>query len=125
MIMIKLYGIPNCNTVKKAVDWLKQNDLPYEFHDYNKEGISTDKLKEWSLHFGWENILNKKGTTWQELSDEKKETIVSEGQAIKLMHEKISTIKRPIIEAEDQYLIRFNEDEYNEKLKQSKLDNKV
>jgi len=71
--MIKVYGIPNCNTVKKAIDWLKQNKLDFEFHDYKKKGISKEKLQEWSKHFGWENILNKKGTTWAKLSEEEKD----------------------------------------------------
>lgn len=115
--MINVYGIPNCNTVKKAVDWLKENNLDYEFHDYNKSGITKDKLSEWSKYFGWENMLNKKGTTWQELDDEEKKKVVNEKEDIKLMLNKTSAIKRPIIEANGKYLIRFNEEEYKSLLK--------
>jgi arsenate reductase (glutaredoxin) len=114
--MIKVYGIPNCNTVKKAIDWLKQNNLQYEFHDYKKLGITKDKLKEWSKHFGWENVLNKKGTTWAELTNEEKAVVTNEKAAINLMVDKTSSIKRPIIEANGKYLIRFNEEEYKDVL---------
>lgn len=114
--MIKVYGIPNCNTVKKAIDWLNRNNLSYEFHDYNKQGITQDKLKEWSKHFGWETILNKNGTTWRELPEEIKESVTSEKKAIEIMSDKTSTIKRPIVEANDKYLIRFNEEEYTKVL---------
>jgi arsenate reductase len=55
--MIKVYGIPNCNTVKKAIDWLKEHNVEYEFHDYKVKGITATKLKQWTKHFGWENIL--------------------------------------------------------------------
>lgn len=114
--MIKVYGIPNCNTVKKATDWLKQNKLPYEFHDYKKLGITKEKLKEWCNYFGWETVLNKKGTTWQALSDEEKQAVTNQKSAIKLMVEKTSIIKRPVIEANGKYLLRFNEEEYSEVL---------
>jgi arsenate reductase (glutaredoxin) len=110
--MIKVYGIPNCNTVKKAIDWLNQNKLSYEFHDYKKKGVTKDKLQEWSKHFGWENILNKKGTTWAKLTDEQKEEINSEKKVIDYLTENSSAIKRPIIEASGQYLIRFDEQQY-------------
>src|SRR3954471_17937716 len=60
-----VYGIPNCNTVKKAVDWLKHNETTFEFHDYKKKGITAEKLKKWSKELGWEALVNKKGTTWR------------------------------------------------------------
>lgn len=97
--MIKVYGIPNCNTVKKAIVWLEQNGLTYEFHDYKKKGITKKKLLEWSKHCGWENILNKKGTTWAQLSDEEKEEINTENRATDYLLENTSSIKRPVIEA--------------------------
>ena len=110
--MLKVYGIPNCNTVKKALDWLKQNNLQYEFHDYKKKGITKDKLLEWSAYFGWQNILNTKGTTWAQLSEEEKQKINTEKKAIAYLTENTSAIKRPIIEAGGKYLVRFNEEEY-------------
>ena len=109
---MKVYGIPNCNTVKKALDWLKQNNLPYEFHDYKKEGVTKEKLKEWCDNFGWETVLNKKGTTWRQLTEEEKCAVKNQRAAIKLMVEKRSMIKRPVIESEGKLLIGFDEDEY-------------
>jgi arsenate reductase (glutaredoxin) len=114
--MIKVYGIPNCNSVKKAVDWLKANNLEYEFHDYKKKGITAAKLKQWSKHFGWENLLNKAGTTWKGLGEDDKNAVTSEAKAIQLMTANTSVIKRPIIETGDDYLVRFNEEEYAGKL---------
>jgi Spx/MgsR family transcriptional regulator len=115
----KVYGIPNCNTVKKAIDWLKENNIAFAFHDYKKKGITNDKLEEWSKHFGWEEVLNKKGTTWQKLTDEEKAAVKDEKTAIAFMAEKTSAIKRPIIEANGQYLIRFDEEKYKQALLKS------
>ncbi len=114
--MIKVYGIPNCNTVKKAIDWLQQNGLTYEFHDYKKKGITKEKLQEWSHYLGWENIVNKKGTTWVQLSDVEKEEISNENKAIDYLAENTSSIKRPVIEAKGKYLIRFDEKQYEDLL---------
>jgi arsenate reductase len=113
---IKVYGIPNCDSVKKALDWLKLHKLLYEFHDYKKQGISKGKLKEWSKHFGWENLLNKASTTWKGLSEEEQNAVKSEASAIKVMMENTSAIKRPVIEAGGKYLVRFNEEEYKKHL---------
>ena len=114
--MIKVYGIPNCNTVKKAMDWLKENDLQYEFHDYKKKGITADKLNEWSDYFGWENIINKNGTTWKGLDDQEKESVKDQKSSVTFLAEKTSAIKRPIVESNGNYLIRFDEQEYSKKL---------
>lgn len=111
-----LYGIPNCNTVKKVIDWFKQNKLDFTFHNYKTEGISKKKLKEWCKHFGWQNVLNTNGTTWRDLSDEEKALITNEKTAIAFMFENTSAIKRPIVEADDKYLIRFKEEEYKQAL---------
>ena len=67
--MIKLYGIPNCDSVKKAKHWLADNEVAYEFHDYKKLGAEKDTLKAWSKKVGWETLLNRRGTTWRKLSD--------------------------------------------------------
>jgi Spx/MgsR family transcriptional regulator len=114
--VIELFGIPNCNSVKKAIKWLKNNNVPYQFHDYKKEGITKKKLKEWCDYFGWEKVLNKAGTTWRELSEEEKNAVTTQQRAIDLMAEKTSSIKRPITEANGTCLIRFNEDEYRQVL---------
>ncbi|MCY7421954.1 MAG: Spx/MgsR family RNA polymerase-binding regulatory protein [Chitinophagaceae bacterium] len=110
--MIEVYGITNCNTVKKAVVWLKEHSLPYRFHDYKKEGITEGKMDAWCHYFGWENLVNKAGTTWKKLPDDVKATIVNQPSAIQLMLNQNSVIKRPVIEAGKKLLIRFNEEEY-------------
>ncbi|MDE3236032.1 MAG: ArsC family reductase [Bacteroidota bacterium] len=114
---ITVYGIPNCNTVKKAIDWLNEQALAFQFHNYKKEGITKTKLKEWSKIVGWETLLNKKGTTWRGLDAEKQAGIGSEKTAIDLMAEQCSIIKRPVIEINGQLaLVGFNEEEYKTKL---------
>lgn len=112
-----VYGIPNCNTVKKAIDWLKANDIPFEFHDYKKKGISPEKLKQWADGHGWEALLNRKGTTWRQLPDEIKLSVDNEEAALELMREKTSVIKRPVIEHGDLFLIGFDEEVYASQLK--------
>ena len=112
--MVKVYGIKNCNTVKKAVDWLSANNITYEFHDYKKLGITKRKLEEWTNYFGWENLLNRKGTTWNGLTDEEKKAATTKEGAIELMLSKTSSIKRPVVEANGKLLIRFDEQQYAE-----------
>ena len=109
--MIKIYGIANCDTMKKARKWLDRNNLDYEFHDYKKRGVPEKNLKQWVKKFGWETVLNKRGTTWRKLSDEIKNNI-DEVSAIKVMQDNNSAIKRPVIEKGDILLIGFKEDEY-------------
>jgi arsenate reductase (glutaredoxin) len=110
--MIDVYGIPNCNTVKKSLDWLRQNKIEFTFHDFKKEGVTQKKLKEWVKVFGWEKVLNKKGTTWRTLGPEVQQEITTQTGAIGLMMEKSSVIKRPVIEANGKYLLGFDEKEY-------------
>lgn len=109
--MIKLYGIPNCDTMKKARKWLETNNLKYEFHDYKKQGVPEKNLKLWVKTAGWEAVLNKRGTTWRKLDDETKNTI-DEASSIQAMIDNPSTIKRPVLENGKMLLIGFKEDEY-------------
>lgn len=109
---MKVYGIKNCNTVKKSLDWLKNNDSGFEFHDYKKLGISKGKLQEWSKELGWEKLLNKKGTTWRTLTADQQQKITDEKSAIELMIEKPSVIKRPVIESNGKLIVGFDEAEY-------------
>ena len=116
--MKTVYAIPNCNTVKKALDWLKDHKIAYEFHDYKKQGIANNKLTEWSKQIGWEALLNKKGATWRQLPKEIQETITSQKAAIPLMMEKTSIIRRPLIEENGKILVLgFDETEYKKALK--------
>jgi len=107
---MKIYGIPNCNTVKKTLDWFRLHEIDFEFHDFKKLGIDRLKLEEWSGHLGWEALLNKRGTTWKLLSPEIQNSITSKESAFKLMQEKVSVIKRPVIETGlDSVFLGFNE----------------
>lgn len=115
---MKIYGIPNCNTVKKTLDWFKLHHIDYEFHDFKKLGISNHKLEEWAEKLGWEVLLNKRGTTWKMLDAELQKSINSQAEAFKLMQEKPSIIKRPVIEAESGTIILgFNEEQLSELFK--------
>ncbi len=95
--MIILYGIPNCDTVKKARSWLDNKGLPYTFHDYKKAGIDAAKLSGWCDKMGWDTILNRAGTTFKKLPDEDKADLMQES-AITLMVAAPSMIKRPVVE---------------------------
>lgn len=113
-----IYGIPNCNTVKKTLDWFKLNKLDFEFHDFKKLGISETKLNEWSDQTGWEALLNKRGTTWKKLTADVQNSIDSKEAAFRLMQEKTSVIKRPVIETgKGQVFLGFNEDQLSELIK--------
>jgi arsenate reductase len=96
--MYKVYGIPNCDMIKKTTSWLQEHKLAFEFHDYRKEGISTEKLADWCKQKGWETIFNKRSTTWKELPASVQNTITNEKEAIKIMAEHTTIIKRPVIE---------------------------
>jgi arsenate reductase len=93
-----VFGIKNCNTVKSALDWLKKNNIEFEFHDYKSNGITDEKLKNWSKQVGWESLVNKRGTTWRQLGEKVQQRVEDAESAIELMKEKTSIIKRPLIE---------------------------
>ncbi|NRF38993.1 Spx/MgsR family RNA polymerase-binding regulatory protein [Pedobacter foliorum] len=113
-----VYGIPNCNTVKKAMTWLVENGFKSEFHDFKKKGITAEKLNEWCDTFGWEIMLNKKGTTWKKLSAEEQQEVNSKETAIKVLLMHNSAIKRPIVEVDGKaVLVSFNEENYQNILK--------
>jgi len=111
--MYTVYGIPNCNTVKKALNWLDEHNTTYRFHNYKKEGITAGKLKSWGQQVGWEILLNKKGSTWRGLDADTQATIINEKAAIELMAASTSIIKRPVIEKDDTIVtVGFDEKEY-------------
>ena len=118
MSTLKVYAIPNCNTVKKAIDWLKANKVTYEFHDYKKSGITSAILTNWCKQVGWEALVNKKGATWRLLTPEVQASITSQKAAIALMIEKTSIIKRPILEIDNKIIVLgFDEADYKKALK--------
>jgi arsenate reductase (glutaredoxin) len=104
--MIILYGIPNCDTVKKARNWLDGQGLPYSFHDYKKAGTDADKLGAWCGASGWETILNRAGTTFKKLPDSDKADL-TQTKAIALMLAQSSMIKRPVVEYSGGLLVGF------------------
>ena len=106
-----LYGIPNCDTVKKARTWLDAAALPYQFHDYKKSGIDAATLLAWCAEFGYEQVLNKKGTTWRKL-DPALHKDLDQDKAIKLMQQNTSLIKRPLLDTGTRRLLGFNQDSY-------------
>jgi arsenate reductase len=106
---LTLYGIPNCDTTKKAMGWLKKNKFDFSFHDYKQEGISKEKLEAWCNKLGWETIFNKRSTTWRELSDAEQKKVVDQSTAIKTMMQYNSIIKRPVIEYKTKLIVGFNE----------------
>lgn len=110
--MLQVYGIPNCDTMKKARRWLDDHAIEYEFHDYKKKGIDESLLRKWIDQVGWEILLNRRGMMWRKLDEAKKENI-DETSAIGIMLDTPSIIKRPVLVDENQnMLVGFKEDEY-------------
>ena len=107
-----VYGIPNCDTVKKTLDWFKANKINYEFHDFKKLGISPEKLQEWNERAGYEVFLNKKSTTWRDMEPAVKESIKTAPDALQLLEQKTSMIKRPVIEDDGFLFFGFDADVY-------------
>jgi arsenate reductase len=104
---VHLYGIRNCDTMKKALSWVSEHDIDYVFHDYKKEGVERSKLVEWCKAVGWKSLLNTKGTTWKKLTPEQ-QAVTAQGQAVVLMMENPSLIRRPVVEVQGQLLIGFD-----------------
>ena len=107
-----LYGIPNCDTVKKARAWLAGQGAAVTFHDYKKQGVPAERLDDWIQQVGWERLVNRQGTTWRKLDDATKAGVVDAASAMALMLAQASVIKRPVIERGGQVLlVGFNEAE--------------
>jgi len=110
-----VYGIKNCDTVKKALTWLKDNGVAYDFHDYKSKGVDEGKLRNWAGQVGWEALVNRKGTTWRQLDDAQKDAVRDEASAIALMKDKTSVIKRPLLEANGKVLsVGFDVETYTD-----------
>ena len=109
--MMTLYGIKNCDTVKKARHWLEDHGINYQFHDFRQDGLEQKQLQNWIKKLGWEALVNKRSTTWRNLS-EKEKTISNEQQAIKLLLGNLTLIKRPVVENKKIVLVGFKENEF-------------
>jgi arsenate reductase (glutaredoxin) len=112
--MYTVYGIANCNTVKKSIEWLNKHSILYQFHNYKKDGITATKLNAWCKQINWLELINKKGTTWKKLDASLQSSITNQKVAVQLMIEHTSVIKRPIIELNEKIIVvGFDEEEYS------------
>lgn len=110
-----VYGIKNCDTMKKAFAWLDGQKIAYEFHDYKKAGVPPAKLKAWAKQVGWEKLANTRGPTWRKIPEAKKAGL-DEARALALLEENTSAIRRPIVERGSTLLVGFDPDEYSKSL---------
>ncbi|MDX1598827.1 MAG: ArsC family reductase, partial [Marinobacter sp.] len=108
---MKIYGIKNCDTVKKARKWLEEQGVPYEFHDFRKDGLDGPLLSRLEQSVGWETLVNRRGTTWRKLPEDVRDTIDAQS-AHDIMLENPSIIKRPVVEHEGNVSVGFNADEW-------------
>ena len=115
---IIVYGIPNCDTVKKARAWLQEQGLPYRFHDFKKQGVPAERLPAWMAAVGWDRLLNRQGTTWRRLDPAVQGRVHDAASAAALMAEQPSVIKRPVVEwsgpSTDRVTVGFQADQWNE-----------
>lgn len=113
--LMQLFGIPNCNTVKKARNWLDANNVAYAFHDFKKQGIDEATINSWLSQYPWEKLINRAGLTWRGLDDATKSSITDNISATTLMQAKTSVIKRPILVKDGKILaLGFDENVYKE-----------
>ena len=112
---ITMYGIKNCDTIKKARDWLGDHGVAYDFHDYKAVGIDKARLQDWVDKLGWEVLLNRAGTTFKKLADAEKANIDAP-KAITLMQGQPSMIKRPVLDIDGELLVGFKPDAYQARL---------
>jgi arsenate reductase len=109
--MVTIYGIKNCDTMKKARAWLDGHGVAYDFHDYKAAGIDKATLQRWAKQAGWETLLNRAGTTFRKLDDASRQDL-DEAKAIALMCEQPSMIKRPVLDVDGRLLVGFKPDVY-------------
>lgn len=119
-----MYGIKNCDTIKKARKWLETNSHEYEFHDYREQGVNPVQLRNWVAESGLKTLVNKRSTTWRNLPDETKQIIdknqdqnEAETLAIHVMEDQPTLIKRPVLETTNGLIVGFNERSYKEAFK--------
>jgi len=111
--MLTIYGIKNCDTVKKTCRWLEDHGVDYQFHDFRQDGLDKNQLNGWLASLGWETLVNKRSTTWRNLSDKEKD-ISSNAQAAKLLLSNPTLIKRPVVEQNKTVFVGFKEDDFKQ-----------
>lgn len=109
-----LYGIPNCDTVKKARVWLDEHNISYTFHDFKKAGLDAATVQSWLHDVSWELLVNRKGTTWRGLSNERKAAVIDAPSAQALMLESASIVKRPVLVTAGKTHVGFTEAQYDQ-----------
>jgi arsenate reductase len=107
-----LYGIPNCDTVKKARTWLADQGQDFSFHDFKKQGLDRATVAGWLEQLDWEVLVNRKGTTWRKLTDEERAAVVDKAGALALMLANPSVIKRPVLDAAGKLSVGFTDEAY-------------
>jgi arsenate reductase (glutaredoxin) len=111
-VSIDVYGIPNCDTIKKARKWLDAHGIAYVFHDYKKEGADAARLARWVDEAGWQTVLNRRGTTFRQLPEDQREGL-DDDKAVAVMAAHPSSIKRPVVEYDSGLLVGFDEAEWS------------
>jgi arsenate reductase (glutaredoxin) len=111
--MPTLYGIPNCDTVKKARAFLAEHGVAYTFHDYKKQGVPLEALDRWIAKLGWEALVNRRGTTWRQLDPARQALVVDAASAKALMLESPSLIRRPVVESDGELHVGFDADDWS------------
>ena len=106
----KIFGIPNCDSIKKTIDWFKDNHIEYDFHNYKKDGIEKSTLALWCKTVGWEMLFNKKGSTWKKIAHEFECISINEKLAIDIMLKNNSIIKRPVVVYQNEIIVGFDEE---------------
>lgn len=109
--MLTVYGIKNCDTVKKARRWLDEHDVAYTFHDFRIDGLSTEIVDEWTKDLGWEALVNRRSTTWRNLDDDTKDNL-SADNVVALLLDNPTLIKRPVVQTSGAVLVGFKESEF-------------
>ena len=109
---IQMYGIPNCDTIRKARAHLAERGVAYTFHDYKKDGVPTEELARWIARLGWEPLLNRRGPTWRKLDPAQQASVTDAASALAVMNEQSSVIKRPVLVRGDTVLVGFDADEW-------------
>lgn len=114
--MIHVYGIPNCETVKKARAWLEAQGAAHAFHDFKKQGVPADRLDAWLATLGWETLLNRRGTTWRQLDEATRAAVSDAASARALMRAKPSVIRRPVVDWGGTVTAGFDPDDWQRRL---------
>jgi arsenate reductase len=110
--MVTIYGIKNCDTMKKAMRWLDEHGIEYRFHDYRKDGLDGKQLRAWEKELGWETLLNRRGMLWRKLPQHTRDNI-DRGSALACMLDNPGIIKRPLLDLGDRRVVGFAPDTYS------------